>query len=84
MEGKGRLVSPDELLQAAKEQMLNGRDPVTDVDWFYVMNFFAVNIDTALALDACKLLRVVYDMSITEQDVERIVKFQLERKLAHA
>ena len=36
--------TPDEMMDAAKEQMLDGRDPVTYTDWKLVVNFLGANL----------------------------------------
>jgi hypothetical protein len=77
---KSKLVSPNEMLKAARERMLEGREPVTVKDWIIIMNFFAANVHPDTADPVCQLLRLVYEMPITKSDVTKIVKFQLERR----
>lgn len=77
---KGRMVSPDEMLEAAKEMQLGGRDPQSKRDWVLVMNFFAVNIDTILASSLHALLAKIYDMPLSEEEVDQIVSFQVSKK----
>jgi len=75
-----KLVSPNAMLQAAEEMMLDGNKAETHEDWAIVMNFFAANVDAESAMPACKLLRAIYDMPLSEVEVKEIVKFQLERR----
>ena len=77
MAGKGTLRSPNEFMAAAKEHMLDGREPSTQEDWARIMNFLAYNIDSEVALIACKLFIVMYDMPLSEEYVEEIVLHQL-------
>jgi hypothetical protein len=72
-------ISPDELLANAKELMLDGRDPETHRDWALVMNFMAHNVHPDTAEPACQLLRVIYRMPLTEDEVSDIVLFHLAK-----
>jgi hypothetical protein len=68
-------------MTAAKVAMLNGREPVTNEDYQRIMNFIAANVIPNAMLSACQLMRVIYEMPITEKQVIEIVEFQLaERK----
>lgn len=75
-----RLVSPNELLSAAKEYMLNGGDPTTREDCAKVMNFIAANVHPDVARTVCPFLATLYDMPLTEEEVLGIVEFQLARR----
>jgi len=68
------------MLDSAKELMLGGREPTTKEDWETVMNFFAANILEEVALDACLLIRTIYDMPLSDTLVAAIVEFQLDLK----
>jgi hypothetical protein len=74
------LRSPNELLAAAVELELGGRKPSSREDWHIVMNFFAYNVLPAVAEKACILLRTIYDMPLTDQEVRDIADFQLRNK----
>jgi hypothetical protein len=74
----GKLVSPNELIQAAKEQMLDGREPSTTKDYALIINFCAVNVPPEIAESVCVLIRSMYNMPIDEDYVKRIVQFQLK------
>lgn len=79
-EGRGNLVSPDDLLNAAKDTMLGGREPETWEDWARVINFVAVNAHSGLEHSICKLMVTIYEMPLTEQQVTEIVDFQVMEK----
>jgi len=63
------LNTPSDIMTAAKE------------DYQRIMNFIAANVIPNAMLSACQLMRVIYEMPITEKQVIEIVEFQLaERK----
>lgn len=72
-------ITPNELLANATEDMLDGRAPETPRDWALIMNYMAVNINPGSAEAACQLLRVIYSMPLSEDDVSDIVLFQLAK-----
>lgn len=73
------MVSPNDLLQAAKDEMLDGNEPATTADWVLVMNFVAANVHPEVRDSACKVIRVLYKMPLTEETVAEIVAFQAAR-----
>jgi len=75
------LRSPNEMLEEAKKQMLEGKEPVTKKDWQLVMNFFAANIAKGLEESACKLLKVIYSIPLEDNEVVQIAVFQMQRKV---
>lgn len=72
--------SPNEMLHAAQDMMLDGRTAQSRDDWAIVMNFMAANIHRDVAESACLLLRTIYDMPLSCNEVQEIVNFQLRRK----
>jgi hypothetical protein len=76
----GGLVSPDEMIEAAKKDMLDGREPASIDDWARVMNYCAFNVQSEVASSACKLIARIYNMPLTDDLVENIVQFQLARR----
>ena len=70
-------VSPNDMLKAAKEHMLEGREPESREDWMLIMNFFAANVDSGSAEPACQLMCAIYDMPLSKVEVKEIVRFQL-------
>jgi DNA phosphorothioation-dependent restriction protein DptG len=75
-----KMISPNELHDAAKKIMLNGREPETDHDWYLVINFWASNVDRKVSKEICKLMRKIYDCPIEDKAIEEICKFQASRK----
>lgn len=70
--------SPDEMLEAAKKEMLEGREPTTREDWAKVVNFWAFNIQKGLGLEenVCLLLWKLYNVPLTEQEIRTIARSQ--------
>lgn len=75
-----RMISPDQAIEEAKRLMLDGRDPETSEDWALIVNCLAVNIAGGVAESACLLMRAIYQMPLSEQEVKEIVAFQLANK----
>ncbi len=74
------LRSPNDMLAAAREHMLDGRKPQGYSDWELVMNFLAFNVHPEAALPACKVMALIYKMPLSGQDIEKIVAFQVARQ----
>lgn len=77
----GRFVSPDQVMQAAKDHMLNGREPASNDDWAKVVNFIAFNMDAALADTICKVMKSLYDIPLSDDEISDIVEFQNRGRL---
>lgn len=77
----GRLVSPNELLEAGKTQMLDGREPSTKEDWVMLFNFFAINISQGIEEETCLLLSKIYDVPLTDDEIKTIAQFQHAEKI---
>ena len=75
-----KFVSPNEMLAQAKTAMLEGKEPQSRDDWVLIMNFFAMNVHPDVALLACRLIAKLYDMPLSEGEVEQIVNFQINSK----
>lgn len=75
-----QLRSPNEVMQAAKDHMLEGKDPESYKDYMLVMNFIAANVDQSVAHSACQVMAMIYDMPLSQDTVAEIVDFQLSRK----
>ena len=73
------LISPDQMLAAGIEEMLDGRQPTTREDWQILMNFFACNMQPGIAGPACRLMAAIYDIPITDEEIADIVLFQQSR-----
>lgn len=68
--------SPNEFLDYAKAEMLDGREPETREDWFRVMNCVVVNIHHDTVEIAAKFFLKLYDIPMTEGEVQEIIDFQ--------
>jgi hypothetical protein len=71
------LVSPNEMLDAACEMMLDGRRPVSTEDWALVVNFFAANIHPEVVVHAMPVLKAIYSIPLENDEIKAIVAFQL-------
>ncbi len=76
----GRMVSPNDLHQAAKDCYLEGEDPITTDEWQHCVNFWAANIHEGLEESACLLMAKIMDCPLSEGDIKAIVKFQVNAK----
>jgi hypothetical protein len=73
--------TPNEMMESAKDMMLDGRVPTSFNDWYLIVNFLAHNVAPEIALEACLLMRVLYDIPISEEGIEQIVLFQTRTPL---
>lgn len=78
----GKMVSPNEFFAAAKDVMLDGREPKSDEDRDLVMNFIARNADLEMVEPTCRFMNLIFDLKIPAEHVANIAKFQTERRLA--
>jgi len=77
----GKFVSPNEMMKAGKDSMLDGREPSSKEDWVILFNFFAVNISRGLEEHACLLLGKMYDSPLTDDEIKSIAQFQHAEKI---
>lgn len=78
----GRWVSPNDMFLAAQRMMLDGREPASEEDWFKVVNFFAANIATEVALSGVRLMCLLYNCPLTDVQIAKITEFQIAHKEA--
>lgn len=76
----GRFVSPDEMLRAAKDMQLEGREPITTRDWQLIINFIAANTADGLEKAVCKMAKLIYSIPLSDSDIEEIAVFQHNHK----
>ena len=76
----GRFVSPNDMLQAAKEHMLEGRDPTSHEDWARLVNFVAFNVGVGTEKSICELFRMIFDIPLDEEAVREIAEHQEKLK----
>jgi hypothetical protein len=72
--------SPNDLLKAAREMMLEGRKPVSYEDWVRVFNFLAFNIATEVQPEALLVFRHLYDVPLTDEEIREISAFHMSKK----
>lgn len=75
-----RLVSPNEMFQAAKDMQLEGREPESNHDWILVINFIAANTAEGLEKSVCKLSKMLYNIPLSDEAIEQIADFQHNHK----
>jgi hypothetical protein len=73
-----RWVTPNEMLAAAKEHQLQGREPTSHEDWIAVLNFAAHNMGgpEELTILQLKLFRRLYAIPVSEELTTKIAQFQ--------
>ena len=74
-----RMVSPNDLHSAALAEYCGGNQPKNNLEWAKVVNYWAANIAVA-EVEACKLMALMFDCPIPVGEIEKIAKFQMERK----
>lgn len=79
-ETEGHWHSPDELLAAGKDIMLESRDPETEKDWLLLVNFWAGNVHPDIQPAAALLICKLYNAPVTDYQVEAICKFQASQR----
>jgi len=70
-----RLLSPNDLFAAAKQVMLEGREPESRKDQLLIMNFIVVNIHVVVRPSACKLLNEILNMGLQDSDILEIIEY---------
>lgn len=75
-----KLVSPNDMLEGAKQAYLEGKDPVSREDWAYVLNFVAFNVADGLEDTLCKLFLKMYDIPLSEAYASEIAAYQVMQK----
>lgn len=74
------LRSPNELMEFSKKAMLNGREPVTLEDWVLIVNCLAANLHPESAQPAMKVIKMIYDIPLSMETINKIVAFQISRR----
>ena len=80
---KSVMRSPDEVMSAAIEMMLDGKEPTTLHDQMRLVNFIAVNTAPGLSLATCRLMKVLYPTQlglVSDASIEQVVEFQESRR----
>ncbi len=77
---EGKMVSPNDLQQAAKDHMLQGCEPVTKGDWALCANFWAANIALGLEESAVPLIGMIFQCPLSKAYLIEIARFQANKK----
>jgi hypothetical protein len=64
--------SPNEMLQKAKDAMLEGREPQNKTEWMNLMLFVCVNIHESVRLEATKFFVKLMDVPLSEEEVQAV------------
>lgn len=70
------LHSPNELLKAGKDRMLDGKEPETREDWVRIVNFWAACIHPDTQPVSVQLMCKLYNAPVTDDEAESICMFQ--------
>lgn len=74
------LVSPNAIMLAARDAMLEGAAPSTYEDWFKIFNFLAANVAATAQPAVLILISKIYDCPLGEREIRAISSFQTSRK----
>ena len=74
--------TPEEMMAAAKEWQLQGRDPKSEQDWRSVVSFWAVNVAPEVTDSAVRLLCRLFNCPLSMDTVTQIVTQQLDARAA--
>ncbi len=77
---KRTLTSPNELMEAAQKNMLNGQAPKSNRDWVLIVNFWAFNIAPGLEESATILMAKIFDCPLSTHIVAAIAKAQADTR----
>lgn len=81
MKEETRTITPNEMFDAAKKTMLDGRDPKTRDEWVEIVNFVAFNTAIGVEVEVARLFRVLYKVPLSEEDVVYIAEAQNAYKI---
>ena len=73
-------ISPNDMMTAAKNTMLDGRELEEKKDWYLLANFIAANTGDGLECSILTLFKVLYKLPIPDHDITEIAEFQAVRK----
>jgi hypothetical protein len=75
-----RMISPNDLQQAAKDAMLEGREPASVHDWMLCANYWAANVQKGLETSILPVLGLLFDCPVSREDLVVIAEYQAGRK----
>jgi hypothetical protein len=67
-------------MQAARDIMLDSREPKSEEDWCRIVNFWAANVHEDSAREAVRLLCLLFECPLERKYIDEIVTFQLQRR----
>lgn len=79
-QAKPTLVSPNDMQEAGIDIMLDGRQPKTEEDWLRLCNFWACNSHHGVEESICKLMALMFDAPIRDDQIVYIAQMQAELK----
>lgn len=74
---QGKLVSPQQMHDAACRMMLDGRQPETEMDWIKIVNFYAANVDPTVAIAAMPVLCMIMGCPLSKEAILHITTMQV-------
>ena len=77
-----RLISPNKMHKAACDTMLNGKQPVTEMDWILIVNFYARNTAVESQPAGTVFLAVLMDCPLSKEAVTYIAMKQASANMA--
>ena len=75
-----KLVSPNSMLEAARQEMLGGLEPRGRRDWALIADFVAFNVASGLERDLLKIFKFLYDIPLEDELLREIADSQADRK----
>ena len=76
-----RLVSPNEMHQAACDTMIDGRKPESETDWVRVVNFYAANTAKEIQPVGLVFLCKIMECPLSEEYILKISEYQTARMI---
>lgn len=75
-----KLVSPNEMQEAACKEMLDGNAPKVRTDWVLCANFWAFNLEPSLAVLGTLMMGKILECPLSEEELTEVAEFQLRKK----
>ncbi len=77
---KFRMISPNDMNNAAKQHMLDGCEPQSERDWMLLVNFWAANVQKGTEEPLVNLMARLYRCPLCEELLSAIAQFQANKK----
>jgi hypothetical protein len=75
-----KMVSPNEMMQASKDHMLEGREPQSPRDWQCLVNFWAFNAEEDCEVGVATIMALCFDCPLEDIEISKIAKMQANTK----